>query len=154
MSFQNRNGVALTVAIIVILMMTAVAGFIYVPPDGSNPAKYGPGSLSSLAFNVFRSTYTLSNGRTLAYYRARAALVDAQERIRTNNTVLDSGDTPLTTFASTSSKNYYFNMSLGVQRSSSATPPRLEWVYVNISTPNASGLRTITVTAPDVPDGT
>lgn len=161
MRLHNQKGVALTLAIIIILMMTALVGFIYVPPSGSNPGSYAPGAIASLAFNVFNTTRTLSAGRNLAYYRARAALVDAQERIRLNEVNLESDSAPTTLigggFSVTNARTWYFNLKRSQQKAQNQPHPR-EWVWVQVSSPITKtgspqlGLRQITITSPDTPD--
>ena len=73
---QNQKGVALLVAVIIIMMVLSVAAAVL-----------------AMAYNVARVTYNSSAGRTLAYYRSQAGIVDAIWRIRNNMSADISGGT-------------------------------------------------------------
>ena len=79
---NSEQGAALTVAIMAVIMLTAVAGY----------------SLT-LAYHQKKLMDTVSGKRIIAYYRAQAGVVNAYWRIRTNYT---TGLSPAGSFATDS----------------------------------------------------
>ena len=69
MRCQNDKGMALTVAIIIIILLGLLAGY-----------------MTQMGYNQRRLADTAGGRRAKAYYRAQAGLVDANWRIRTNYT--------------------------------------------------------------------
>ncbi len=142
---------ALIVAMLVIIMMSSMAAVVYMP--GAS-AKFGMGPISSLSFHTFKVVRMLSSGRELALYRARAGMVDAQERMRTNYLTLDSGG-PLTTWAnigSLAAPKYNFIINNYSVCQQVKTTLRDDYAYVaagvpdSVPTSGTYGCRLITVT--------
>ncbi len=65
----NDKGIAMTLVIVIIIILTMLAAYV-----------------TSLAYNQRRVTDTAGGGRAKIYYRAKAGVVEANWRIRTNYT--------------------------------------------------------------------
>ncbi len=124
----NQRGAALLVAVIVILMVTALSAVFL-----------------RMAYNMKILMYGISGGRTYAYYRAQAGIIDAQYRLRTNFlTGLTSP--PANGFLDpTYAPTYFISLTLGYGGAQTTYTPGSTRVQISAAAGNSpNGVRTIT----------
>ena len=93
----------------------------------------------AMAYNISRLMYSSNGGRTIAYYRAQAGVVDAISRIRNlDTTQIGGGSFLVTSFSPT----YWLDINFGGGQQSRTSPDDIQ---ISISAADANGSRTITV---------